>query len=110
MNTTKVVRCPDGQFRHAIFSLGPYIADYPEQVWLSGIVSNWCPKYVALKLTVSCLPTVFLTRCNARPKDLDKPGSHHRTHEKTDFLIQNFDPGLLWDEFGIHSDIVVSNY
>ena len=37
METHKVVRCPDGHFRRAIFSLGPYIADYPEQVWLAGI-------------------------------------------------------------------------
>jgi Plavaka transposase len=46
----KLVKCPDGHFHHAIFSLGPYIADYNEQVWLPGIVSNWCPKYV-LSLT-----------------------------------------------------------
>lgn len=46
MQKPKVVICPDGHFRHAIFSIGPYLADYPEQVWLTGIVSNWCPKYV----------------------------------------------------------------
>jgi hypothetical protein len=44
MEAYKVVKCPDGHFRRAIFGLGPYIADYPEQVWLAGIVSNWCPK------------------------------------------------------------------
>ena len=44
MTTPEVVRCPDGHFRRAIYSLGPYIADYPEQVWLSGIVQGWCPK------------------------------------------------------------------
>ena len=48
MENAKVIRCPDGHFRHAIFSLGPYIANYPEQVWLSGVVSNWCPKYVSV--------------------------------------------------------------
>ena len=46
MEKPKVVRCADGHFRRAILSLGPYIADYPEQVWLSGVVSNWCPKCV----------------------------------------------------------------
>ncbi|KAF9471433.1 hypothetical protein BDN70DRAFT_820001, partial [Pholiota conissans] len=46
METPKVVKGPDGHYRRAIFSLGPYIADYPEQVWLAGIVSNWCPKYI----------------------------------------------------------------
>ena len=40
MTSPKIVQCPDGHFRQAIFSIGPYIADYPEQVWLSGIVSN----------------------------------------------------------------------
>lgn len=40
----KIMKCPDGHFHHVIFGLGPYIADYPEQVWLSGVVSNWCPK------------------------------------------------------------------
>jgi hypothetical protein len=44
MTTPEVVRCPDGHFRRAIYSLGPYIADYPEQVWLAGIVQGWCPK------------------------------------------------------------------
>lgn len=46
-------------------------------------------------------------RCDATPDDLDGPGSHRRSHEKTDFLIKTFDPGILWDEFGIRSDIVV---
>jgi hypothetical protein len=44
MKQPKVVRCPDGHLRRAVFSIGPYIADYPEQVWLSCIVQNWCPK------------------------------------------------------------------
>lgn len=44
MTVPEIVRCPDGHFRKAIYSLGPYIADYPEQVWLAGIVQGWCPK------------------------------------------------------------------
>lgn len=39
-----VRRCPDGHFRRVVYDLGPFIADYPEQVMLSGIVQNWCPK------------------------------------------------------------------
>jgi Plavaka transposase len=46
MNLPEVVQCPDGHFRHAIYQIGPFIADYPEQVVLAGIVSGWCPKYV----------------------------------------------------------------
>ena len=41
-----VVRCPDHYYRRVIYGLGPFIADYPEQVMLAGIVTGWCPKYV----------------------------------------------------------------
>jgi hypothetical protein len=44
MTKPVVMRCPDGHFRRCIYQLGPYIADYPEQVWLAAIVQNWCPK------------------------------------------------------------------
>lgn len=47
MTTPEVVKCPDGRLRRAIFQIGPFIADYPEQVVLAGIVSGWCPKYVS---------------------------------------------------------------
>ena len=45
MVTPEVIRCPDGHWRRVIYGLGPYIADYQEQVWLAGIVQGWCPKY-----------------------------------------------------------------
>jgi hypothetical protein len=47
------------------------------------------------------------SRCDAIPTDLDGPESHCRSHKKTDFLIKNFDPGILWDDFSIYYDIVV---
>lgn len=50
METPEVIRCPDGHFRRAIYSLGPYIADYPEQVLLSGVVSGWCPRSASLRV------------------------------------------------------------
>jgi hypothetical protein len=46
MITPEVVRFPDGHFRRAIYGLGPYIADYPEQSLLACTVQGWCPKYV----------------------------------------------------------------
>lgn len=46
MTTLEVVTCPDRHFRRAIYGLGPYIADYPEQALLACIVQDWCPKYV----------------------------------------------------------------
>ncbi|THH29539.1 hypothetical protein EUX98_g4659 [Antrodiella citrinella] len=44
MTTPHVMQCPDGHYRRTIFGLGPFIADYPEQVLLAGIVQGWCPK------------------------------------------------------------------
>ncbi|KAJ6512460.1 hypothetical protein C8R45DRAFT_1206566 [Mycena sanguinolenta] len=89
MTTPEVLQCPDGHFRRVIYGLGPYIADYPEQVWLGCEVQGWCPK------------------CDASPANLDAPGTRRlRSHRKTDFLITCFDPGTLWDDFGIRSDIV----
>ena len=44
MTTPEVTRCPDGHLRRVIYGLGPYIADYPEQVLLASVVQGWCPK------------------------------------------------------------------
>ena len=85
----------------------PCIADYPEQVWLTGVVPNWCPKCVIPIQVLPILMNDAAFRCDAKPSDLDNPSSHRHSHEKTDFLISTFDPGILWDEFGIRSDVVV---
>ncbi|KAF6763988.1 hypothetical protein DFP72DRAFT_873930 [Ephemerocybe angulata] len=88
MSEPDLVRCPDQHFRRAIYSIGPIIADYPEQVWLTGIVQGWCPKG------------------RSRPEDLDTPCSERRTHELSDALIEAYDPGTLWDLHGIRDDVV----
>ncbi|KDQ60110.1 hypothetical protein JAAARDRAFT_125829 [Jaapia argillacea MUCL 33604] len=88
MTTPEVVWCADGHFQCAIYGLGPYIADYPEQVWLCGIVQGWCLK------------------CNACPEDLDNNDARRRTTTKTEFYISVFDRGVLWDDFGIRADVV----
>lgn len=46
MTSPEVVRFGDGHYRRVIYGLGPYIADYEEQVLLACIVRNWCPKCV----------------------------------------------------------------
>jgi hypothetical protein len=53
MATPEVVRCYDGHFRKAIYTIGPYIADYPEQVLVTCVVSTWCPRYVYAGLPCS---------------------------------------------------------
>ena len=42
MHDWDVIRCPDHHFRRVIYGLGAFIADYPEQSAMSGIVYNWC--------------------------------------------------------------------
>jgi hypothetical protein len=44
MTTPDIVKCPDGHYRRAIYVIGPYIADYPEQVLIAGVVSGWCTR------------------------------------------------------------------
>ncbi|PIL37761.1 transcription factor [Ganoderma sinense ZZ0214-1] len=81
-----IMRCPDGHFRRAIFELGPFIADYPEQVCLAGIVQGWCPK------------------CLAFPDNLENPGKP-RFREHTECLVETFTPRVLWDVFGVVADV-----
>jgi hypothetical protein len=50
MKTPKVYQCPDGHFRRVVVDLGPFIADYPEQVMLAGVLQNWCPRYVIIQI------------------------------------------------------------
>ena len=38
MTTPVIMRCPCGFYGQIIYGLGPYIANYPEQVWLACIV------------------------------------------------------------------------
>lgn len=65
------------------------------------------PQVSFLRWRILQTMTIYL-RCDAKPDNLDDPGAHRRYHEKTDFLIKNFDPGILWDDFGIRADVVVS--
>ncbi|KAI0083393.1 hypothetical protein BDY19DRAFT_978759 [Irpex rosettiformis] len=88
METPEVVRCADDNYRRIVWSLGPYIADYPEQVLLSGIVQGWCP------------------RCTAPSSNLDGDGYGRRSHIHTNTLLKAFDTKTLWDDYGIVSDIV----
>ncbi|KAL0957220.1 hypothetical protein HGRIS_001034 [Hohenbuehelia grisea] len=84
-----VRRCPDGHFRRVIFDFGPVSADYPEQVLLAGTVQGWCAK------------------CTALPDQLDAGDiALPRSQAYTEELIEMFDPGTLWDEYGIDDDII----
>ncbi|THH07261.1 hypothetical protein EW146_g9372 [Bondarzewia mesenterica] len=87
MTTPEIVRCPDGHLRRAVYALGPYIADYPEQVMLACVVSGWCP------------------RCGADHNDLDAGGSP-RSHARTRLLMDTYDVKTLWEDHGIIDDVL----
>ncbi|KAJ6582258.1 hypothetical protein B0H19DRAFT_1207698 [Mycena capillaripes] len=87
MTTHEVVLFGDGHYRRVIYGLGPYIADYPEQVLLTCVVQGWCP------------------RCTASNKDLDGEGGR-RTQEHTEALFDVFDHKRLWDDYGIIGDVL----
>ncbi|KAJ6618080.1 hypothetical protein B0H10DRAFT_2176326 [Mycena sp. CBHHK59/15] len=87
MTKTRITRCADGHFRRAIYGLGPYIADYPEQALLTCIVQGHCP------------------RCLSPAHDLDRV-SARRCADHTDTLLEVCTLKELWDDFGIVGDIV----
>jgi len=60
MSTPEVVMCADGLYRHVVYGVGPYIADYPEQVLISGVVQGWCPRYSSTTALLESLTLVFL--------------------------------------------------
>ncbi|KAG1720676.1 hypothetical protein EDB19DRAFT_1917810 [Suillus lakei] len=83
----EVTQFGDGHFRRVIYGLGPYIADYEEQVLLTCIVRGWCP------------------RCLSSRINLDEQAGWRCRHH-TDVLVEEGTLGELWDEYGIVGDLV----
>ncbi|KAG2143115.1 hypothetical protein BD769DRAFT_1625697 [Suillus cothurnatus] len=79
MSVPEVVQFGDRHFRRVVYGLGPYIADYPEQLVLGCVVQNWCAK------------------CFTYPDNLDSV---------VDILCDKVDSGVLWEEWGVISDVV----
>lgn len=51
---------------------------------------------------------IHLTRCTATPDNLEGD-SILRCREHTELLVETFELGVLWDEYGIVGDVVVSS-
>ncbi|KAE9400903.1 hypothetical protein BT96DRAFT_1095902 [Gymnopus androsaceus JB14] len=85
MTTPVVRRCPDGHFRQVIYDLAAFIADYPEQVLLAGVVQGWCSHH----------------------RNLDGSGEP-RTRKWDEALCEEYggDSDVLWDNYGVDDDIV----
>ena len=75
-------------YRHVIYVLAAYIADYEEQVILSCIMRNWCLK------------------CLAHWENLDEDALWCH-HEHTELIIKEMDFQTLWVKYGLDRDIVV---
>ncbi|KAG2016559.1 hypothetical protein CC2G_009715 [Coprinopsis cinerea AmutBmut pab1-1] len=86
--TPDITLCPDGFYRRVTYSIGPYIADYPEQALLACVVQGWC------------------TKCTAWVDDLDNDkDAFLRTHEWTQTMIDGFEAQEVWDAYGIIPDV-----
>ncbi|KAN0133618.1 hypothetical protein V8E53_008565 [Lactarius tabidus] len=87
MTAPELMRFGDGHYRRIVYGLGPYIADYEEQVLLSCIVRGWCRK------------------CTAFPDALDT-GGLLRSREHLEVLFEETTPGIMWDQFGAVGDVL----
>jgi hypothetical protein len=109
MEKPEVIECCDGHHRHAIWGVGPYIGDYPEQVLLTCIVQGWCPRSAITFFTTCKFKLIKLDRCQAFHENLDDKDFYERrrTQALTEALINTYDVPILWKEHGIISDVVV---
>ncbi|KAI6132289.1 hypothetical protein EV401DRAFT_2053882 [Pisolithus croceorrhizus] len=87
MTEPETILFGDNYYRRVIYALAAYIADYKEQVLLSCIIRNWCPK------------------CLGHHNNLDKDALR-RSHEHCDTIIEELEFRQLWDSYGIVGDIV----
>lgn len=110
MTQWRVVRCPDGRFRRAIYDLAVYIADYPEQCLLCSIVQDWCPMYVSLEVPPRVTANPCHYRCTATRGKLDSTQGVLRTEELTLGLLALFTLDELWDRYGIVGDVIVCTF
>ncbi|KAI6043361.1 hypothetical protein EDC04DRAFT_2562900, partial [Pisolithus marmoratus] len=88
MKVPETVLFGDNYYWHVIYALAAYIADYEEQVLLSCIVCNWCPK------------------CLGHHDNLDED-MLRCCCKHCNVVIEEFELGLLWDSYGIIGDIVL---
>ncbi|KAG1838509.1 hypothetical protein C8R48DRAFT_751535 [Suillus tomentosus] len=89
MSIPEVVRFGNGHFRHVLYGLSPYIADYPEQLILGCVIQNWCTKHFAY------------------PDNLDSGKGGLCSREVVDTLCEEVDSGVFWDEWGVIGELIL---
>ncbi|KAF8257621.1 hypothetical protein EI94DRAFT_1774396 [Lactarius quietus] len=87
MTVPELVWFGDGHYQWVIYSLGPYIVDYEEQVLLACIVRGWCGK------------------CTAFPDDLDT-GGLLRSREHLNALFEKTTTNIMWDQYGVVGNVL----
>jgi hypothetical protein len=110
MTIPEIVLCPDGHFRRIIWGLGPYIADYLEQVLLTCIVQGCVHGKASFRIIYFIfLTVVFSYRCRAPSDELDNDQDvyERRSRDHTDFLCTMCEMGVLYNNYGIVGDIIV---
>ncbi|KAF8267186.1 hypothetical protein EI94DRAFT_1841881 [Lactarius quietus] len=91
MTVPELIRFGDNHYQQVLYSLGPYIVDYEEQVLSSCIVRGWCGK------------------CIAFSDDLDTGGPlHSREHLKA--LFDTMTTNIMWDQYGVVGDVLPFTY
>ena len=105
MTKWDVIRCADNHFCRVIYGIGPYIANYPKQVLIAGIVNGWCPAYSSPH-PVSAIHSQD-HRCDAPTTDLDCPGAEPQTLEKMEVLFETKSNNELWFNHGLISNLCV---
>ena len=111
MSTPEVVMCADGLYRHVVYGLSLYIANYPEQVLISGVVQGWCPRYSSTTALLELLTLVSLwhCRCILHKNDLKIPGVP-RLKEHMDSIQEVIGLGDLWSLYGVVGKVVVRSW
>ncbi|KAJ3980770.1 hypothetical protein F5890DRAFT_1418942 [Lentinula detonsa] len=91
MSRPLIRKCPDGYFRRVLYDLAAFIADYPEQVYLSGVVQGW------------------YGRCTAIHSNLDDLSDSDRRTRALDQILREEYGGegcLLWNNFGMDKHVI----
>ena len=102
----EVVQCYDGHFQRAIYGIGPFIADYQEQVLVATVVQGWCAKYIYISARCSEL-LIYYGRCTADPDNIDE-GGHTRTFKHSTYVTDTFGFDVAWVQYGIAAKCIVS--
>ena len=109
MTKPEVRSCPNGHFWYIIYGLGPYIVDYPEQVFLTCCITGWCIKYIFfIQSTWPHYSSLWTTTDVMHTGITFDKGGERYTWEHMELLVQQLELGILWDKYGLVSDVVVS--